>query len=537
VNTLPRLVLAVVCAALVAGCGQRETPTEAGVRTGTLLMSNAAEPKDLDPQSITAFTDMRIILALFEGLAALDEKLGTVVPAAAKSWETSADGLIWTFHLDPKGRWTNGDPVTAADFVYSYRRILNPAYAAEYVYMLWPLKNARAYSTGSVKDPSQIGAEAVDNLALRLTLEEPCPWLLALTTHQSWFPVHRATVEKFDGGARQGTAWTRPGNLVGNGPFVLKEWQPNSRIAVERAPGYRDAAAVKLNGIVFYPIENPATEEAGFRAGQFHVTYTLPPDKIATYRAQAPAKLGSNPFLATYYIGFNVTQPPLNNVKVRQALSRAIDRTNIAEKLLQGSRSPARSLVPPNTAGYTSRTQIPDDFAGARTLLAEAGYPGGRGFPGFELQIGGGSTSRQIYESIQETWRRELGINVTLAELEQKTLFENAKTHAFQATGSGWVGDYVEPNTFLDLWLTNGGNNTTGWSNAEYDRLIGASQRVLDDADRRELQQRAEAILLAEAPIAPTLHTSGNFLIDPALHGWTPSILGLNRYLNLELRK
>ncbi len=530
--------LAPLCVGLLltAGCGSRETPVAAANRTGTLLMSNAAEPKDLDPQSITAYTDARIIFALFEGLTALDEPTNQVVPAGAKSWEPSPDGLTWIFHLDPNGRWSNGDPVTAADFVYSYRRILNPAYASEYVYMLWPLKNAQAYSSGSLKDPTQIGVQAVDNLTLRLTLEEPCPWLLALTTHQSWFPVHRATVEKFNGGNRQGTAWTKPENFVGNGPFVLKEWQPNSHITVTRVPGYREAAQVKLNRIVFYPIENPATEEAGFRAGQFHVTSTLPPDKIATYRAEAPGKLRSNPQLATYYVTFNVTKPPLHLPKVRRALTLAIDRAGISDKLLQGSRTPARSLVPPNTAGYTSRVQIPDDFAGARALLAEAGYPGGRGLPEIELQIGGGSTSRQIYETIQETWRRELGVNVTLVQLEQKTLFENAKNMAFQASSSGWVGDYVEPNTFLDLYLTGGSNNHTGWSNAEYDRLIRESQRTYDNKARQELQQKAEAILLAEVPIAPTLHTNGNYLIDPAVHGWTPSILGLNRYLNIELK-
>jgi oligopeptide transport system substrate-binding protein len=536
VATLPRLVVVALFLGLIAGCAKRETAAEAGVRTGTLLVGNGAEPKDLDPQSIIAYTDGRLILSLFEGLTALDETTGEPVPAGAKSWETSSDGLTWMFHLDPAAKWSNGDPVTAADFVYSYRRMLNPAFAAEYAYMLYPLKNAQAYNNGTLKDPTQVGVVAMDNLTLRLTLEAPCPWLLSLLCHQAWYPVPRATIEKFGGSEKQGTAWTRPGNLVSNGPFVLKEWQPNSRIVVEKFPGYRAASLVKLNQVIFFPIENATTEEAAFRAGQLHVTSTLPPDKIAGYRAQAATPLRSNPTLSTYFIDFNVKKAPLDNAKVRRALTLAIDRTGIAEKLLQGSRTPARSLVPANTAGYTSRVSIPDDFAAAKALLAEAGYPGGRGFPPLELQIGSSSTSKLTFEAVQETWRRELGIAVTLAELEQKTLFANAKAGAYQASGAGWVGDYVDPDTFLSIFLTGGGNNWPNWSNAEYDRLVLESQRTLDTKARQELQQRAEAIILAELPFAPTLHTNGNYLIDPAVRGWKPSILGLNRYINVELR-
>jgi oligopeptide transport system substrate-binding protein len=536
-TALPRLVVVALLFSFIAGCAKRETAAEAGIRTGTLLVGNSAEPKDLDPQAIVAYTDGRVIFALFEGLTALDEATGQAVPAGAKSWETSPDGLTWTFHLDPAAKWSNGEPVTAADYVYAYRRILNPVFAAEYASMLYPLKNAQAYNSGQLKDPAQVGAVAEDNLTLRLTLAEPCPWLISLLCHQAWLPVPRTTVEKFDGGDKQGSAWTRPGNLVSNGPFFLKEWQPNARIVVEKSPGFRAAGLVKLNQIVFFPIENATTEEAAFRAGQLHVTYTLPPDKIAAYRAEPSSRLRSNPTLSTYFINFNVKRTPLDNAKVRRALSLAIDRPGIAEKLLQGSRSPARSLVPDNTAGYTSRVQIPDDFAAAKALLAEAGYPGGRGFPSLELQIGSSSTSKLIHEAMQETWRRELGINVTLAELEQKTLFANEKAGAFQAAGAGWVGDYVDPDTFLGTFLSDSGNNWSGWSNAEYDRLVREAQRTLDTKARQELQQRAEAILLAELPMAPTLHTQGNYLIDPAVRGWNPSILGLTRYLNLELRK
>src|SRR5258708_4338494 len=299
---LSTLACSVIFLASLAGCAKRETVAEAGIRTQTLHISNGAEPADLDPQIVTAYTDMNVMVALFEGLTTLDEATAKPEPGVAKSWETSPDGMVWTFHLQPNAKWSNGDPVTAKDFVYSYQRILSPKLASEYSYMLWPLKNGQEYNEGKITDFGQVGVRALDDLTLQLNLAYPCPWLLAITAHQSWFPVHRATIEKFGAIDDKGTRWTRTENIVSHGPFKLKEWTPNARLVAVRNPYYWDAARGKLQSVVFYPNEDIATDEKNFRAGQLHITYDLPPDKIASYRAESHEKLRIDPFLETFYL-------------------------------------------------------------------------------------------------------------------------------------------------------------------------------------------------------------------------------------------
>lgn len=515
---------------ITSACSRHETAAEAGIRDQTLLLGNGAEPKDLDPQVVTAFTDGNILVALFEGLTCIDEKSSQPVPGIAERWETSSDGLIWTFHLRASSKWSNGDPVTADDFVYSVHRMLSPKFAAEYSYMMWPLKNAEAFNTGKLADFSQVGVRALDPRTLQLTLGSPCPWLLALTAHTSWLPVHQATIEKFGALDQQGTRWTRPGNFVGNGPFRLKEWSPNARIVVERNPGYWDAGQGKIQQVIFFPNDNIATDEKNFRAGQLHLTYELAPEKIATYRAESPEKVRIDPFLETMFLRFNVTKPPFDNKKLRQALARAINRDAIAKNVLRGSRVPAHAIVPPGTAGYIAPSGVPDDFEAARRLLAEAGYPGGKGLPPFEVQIKSDDIHRAVLEAIQEMWKRELGLTITIAPLEQKTWIQNWSTLSYQVSSSRWIGDYVDPNTFLDMWVTNGGNNETGWSNPAYDRLTAEAARITDAAQRLTLQRQAEEILLDEAPIIPIYHGTRIYLIHPAVKNWVPSLLGFHRY-------
>ena len=533
-----RLFIAPCLFALTLGlvsCSQRESPAAAGIRTKTLLIGNGAEPADLDPQTDTAYTDMNILVALFEGLTTLDELTGQPQPGMAERWEASPDGLIWTFHLRADARWSNGNPLTAEDFVYSFRRILSPKLASEYAYMLWPLKNAEAINTDKITDLAALGVRAVDSHTLQLTLGEPCPWLLALAAQQAWFPVQRATIEKFGAMDQRGTRWTRPGNFVGNGAFALKEWTPNSRLIVEKDPYYWDAAHNQLNAVVFFPNEDIATDERNFRAGQLHLTYDLPPEKITTYRDDAPQLLRIDPFLETFYLRFNVAKPPLDNLKVRQALARALDRAAICRSVLRDSRTPAHAFTPPGTAGYTAQAGVPDDFAAARRLLAEAGFPGGKGFPALEVQVKNDNLHRSVLEAIQQMWRRELGINIVIAPLEQKTWIANQQAMTYQICSSRWAGDYLDPNTFLDLWLTNGGNNQTGWGRPEYDRLIAEAARTLDTARRQALQQQAEALLLDEVPIVPLFYGARVYLIHPAVRNWQPTLLGLHRYQYVEL--
>jgi oligopeptide transport system substrate-binding protein len=530
--------ITLLCAAaglLAAGCGRRETPAELGRRTQTLLLGNGAEPSDLDPQTNTAYSDLNILTALFEGLTSMDEATSRPVPGVAERWESSADGLVWTFHLRADARWSNGDPVTAGDFVYAFHRILAPGLASEYSYILYPIKNAEAFNTGKLADFSQVGARALDDRTLEVTLGAPCPYLPTLAGHQAWWPVHRATIERFGRFDQRDTAWTRPGNLVGNGPFELAEWLPNARIVVKKNPHYWDAARNGLNSVEFFPIEDLAVEEREFRAGQLHLTFNLLPEQIDRYRQTAPQELRVDPFSESYHLRFNTTKPPLSDVRVRRALGMAIDRVALARDVLRGSRAPAYALTPPGTAGYTPEARFLTDFDEARRLLAAAGYPGGRNFPRLELQMWTNGINSKVAEAIQQMWRRELGIDVGLSNLDFRIYLDNRRTLSFQISLSRWVADYIDPSTYLDEFLSYSGNNQTGWANPAYDRLDEEASRTLDPARRRALLQQAEALLLTQAPIAPLFYGARTYLIAPYVRGWVPALLGIHRYQFVKL--
>jgi oligopeptide transport system substrate-binding protein len=520
-----------------AGCAKRESPAEEGIRTKTLLLGNGAEPQDLDPSTCSLYTDENVLMALFEGLTCIDEKTSQAVPGVAERWDVSPDGLVYTFHLRADAKWSNGDPVTADDFLYSFHRILSPGLASEYSYMFYFIRNAEAFNGGKLSDFAQVGAKALDARTLQLTLDHPCPFLPAVAAHESWFPVHRPTIEKFGKMDQRNSRWTRPENFVGNGPFMMKEWSPNSRLVVTKNPFYWDAANNHLNAVVFFPTDDIATDENNFRANQVHLTYQLLPDRIEYYHREAPQFLRIDPFIETEFLVFNVTKPPLNDPRVRQALARAIDRVAIARDVLYGSCQPANALTPPNTAGYTPKAKIPTDFDAARKLLAEAGYPGGKNFPTLEIQTKNDNIWRAVVEAIQEMWKRELGIHVEIASLEQKTWLSKAQALNYQISFYRWGGDYNDPSTFLYLFKSGSGNNNTGWANADYDRLNNEADHAADPATRNALLQQAEALLLGEAPIAPIYYGTRTYLIQPYVKGWVPALLGFHRYQLIDLEK
>ena len=521
----------------LAGCARRETPAEEGIRTQTLLVGNAAEPADLDPHIMIAFTDSHVAYSLFEGLTQLDGKTSEPRPAAAERWDVSPDGLVYTFHLRPGMRWSNGDPLTAGDFVYSFHRILSPALGAQYSYMLWPIKNAEAFNSGKLTDFSQVGVKATDDATLRVTLERPTPYLPSIASHTTWLPVRQPVIEKFGKMDEKGTKWTRPGNLVGNGPFMLQEWIPNARITVVKNPAYWGAERVRLNRIEFFPFEKPDTEDLNYRAGQLHTTYGLPVSKIDTYRSHTPVDLAVDPVLSTFYLFLNTTRPPFDNVKLRQALSHAIDRSALSRDVAKGVYPDAHSLTPPNCGGYTSRTQVSDDIDLARRLLSEAGYPGGKGLPSIEVICYDTEVPLRMMEAIQSRWQRELGVHITIAQLEQKTLFQNGQDKNYSISFSGWIADYPDPNTFLGTMVTGGGNNWAGWSNKEFDRLIDQAANTADNPTRMELFQRSEALLLEEAPLIPIFYQNQVYAKSPAVRGWTTTVVGFHDWTSIWLEK
>lgn len=525
----------IVLAVGFAGCSKKSASTpSAGTSGAVLRVGNGAEPQDLDPQVMTAFTDQNIALALFEGLCALDEKTSAPVPAAAERWEVSDDGLKWTFHLRENLKWSDGSPLNASDFVASWRRALSPKIAAEYSYLLFPLKNAEAIANAKA-DATTLGAEAPDARTLRLTLERATPYLPALTANPVWFPVPPGVLEKFGATSARGTAWTRPGNLVGNGPFVLKAWEPNARVEVARNANYWDAAAVRLEGIVFFPTENMDVDERNFRAGQVDLTNELPLAKVDTYRKNAPESLRVDPFLETFFLRFNTTRPPLNDARVRRALSLAIDREQLSRTLLRGTRAPAPHYTPPDCAGYTAEARVAHDVAQAKALLAAAGFPEGKEFPTLDVQIKNDELHAKTLEAIQAMWARDLGVHVTLSPQEQKTWVANQQSLNYAISSARWVGDFVDPVTFLDMFVGGGSNNWTGWTDRDYDAAIAAAAGARDTAKRYGHFQAAEKKLLEAAPIAPVFFGVRSYLISPAVKGWEPALLGFHQYKKVYL--
>jgi oligopeptide transport system substrate-binding protein len=378
---------------------------------------------------------------------------------------------------------------------------------------------------------------ALDARTLEIRLEHPTTHFLSLLTFWPFWPVHLPTIEKFGAAADRANPWTKPGNFVGNGPFVLKEWHLNQRMILARSQTYWDATKVRLHEIRLYPGESSDAEERAFRAGQLHLTESLPPAKIATWRREQPQLLRIDTYLGTEFYRINLNRPFLNDHRVRRALALAVDRDIIASQILRGGLRPAHAFTPPDTDGYTPAAQIPTDFDAARALLAEAGYPGGKGAPPVELLFNTSQSHRAVAEAIQEMWRRELGLEVILVNQENKSLLVSRRSGQFEILRSVWIGDTVDPLSFLGVWTSDSGNNYTGWKNPLYDQLLFEAARTTDTTARNELFQKAEAILLDDAPLIPIYHYNHIFLIQPSVKGWSPNLLDHHPYKYVYLEQ
>lgn len=537
--------LLLIAVGVVTGC-KKSLPSEASVTSAdsaspaalkTLRLGNGAEPQDLDPHAVTGVTEHKIIMALFEGLLAEDPKDLHPVPAQAESWEISPDSLVYTFHLRPNLRWSDGSPLGANDFVDSYRRMLTPALAAEYSYLLWFVVGAEAYNKGELTDFAQTGFKALDDRTLQITLKHPVPYLLQIIAgHYAWHPVPVKVIAQYGALDRKQTGWTQPGRLVGNGPYRLKIWLPNQKIVVERNLLYWDAATVKIDQIEFYATESISTEERMFRSGQLDKTNELPNSKIDVYRRDYPEALRVEPYLGLYFYRCNVTRPPLNDKRVRRALALAIDRESLVKNVTRGDQIPAYAVSYPGTAGYVPMARLNGGLDEARRLLAEAGYPGGKGFPAVELLYNTSENHKTIAEAIQAMWRRDLGIELTLVNQEWKVYLDSQHTHDFQLQRSGWIADYVDPNVFLEIWTSGNGNNDTLWSHPEYDRLYQEALRAPDDEKRYAIYQQMDAILVDECPILPIYHYTRVYALSPRIENHHPTLLDSHPYKYLDLK-
>lgn len=512
---------------VVSSCAKKELGTRSVASTGSapgtarkvLRYGNGAEPQELDPQVVTGAPEHRLVQAFFEGLVNEDPKLN-IIPGVAEKWEVSPDGLVYTFHLRADAKWSNGEPVTAGDFLGSAQRMLTPSFGAEYAYMLWVVVGAEDYYQGRLKDFSQTGFKAPDARTYQLTLRQPTPFLLHAMNHEAWQPVPIATIKKFGGLETKNTPWTRPENFVGNGPYVLKSWRANQLIVAERSPTYWDRASVKVDEIDFFPVELAETEEKMFRANQLDITYEVPLSKIEVYRRENPAALRIDPFDTVYFYRFNVKRKPFDDVRVRRALAMAIDRESIVKDVLHGGEQPAYALVPPSVPGYVSENHFHEDVAEAKRLLAEAGYPDGRGFPPVELLYNTLEKHRVIAEAIQQMWRKNLGIDITIFNQEWKVYMDAQHTKNYQLERGGWQADYVDPHVFFDLWETGGGNNDTNWGNPEYDRLLHSALAAPNDPARFAIYQQMEKIFLDEMPVIPIYFYTYVRLVNPRVKNY-----------------
>lgn len=389
---------------------------------------------------------------------------------------------------------------------------------------------------------ANVGVHADDDFILRIELEKPAPYFLGMLAHYSWYPVHPPTIEKHGGMTRRDSPWTRPENIVTNGAFVMKDWKINRHLHVVKREDYWDADKVRLQEIYFYPIDNVETEQRAFRDGYAHITSTVPTHRIEFNRKHYPNNQRFDAYLGVYYYRFNVSPPKegddaerqairkaMSDKRVRQALTYSIDRGAIVG-FLGGGQLPAYSFVPPDTAGFNSRHKVPHNPQLARELLAEAGYPGGAGFPEILLLYNTSEGHKRIAEIIQQMWKDELGIEIRLMNQEWKVYLDSIARLEYDLGRAGWIGDYLDPSTFLDLWISSSGNNQTGFANSEYDRLIDLAARSFEHNERMEYFQQAERVLLDELPVLPIYYYVSSKLIRESVQGWYPNLLDRHPY-------
>jgi len=513
----------------LSACGQTETNVESGNRLGILHMGNGTEPQGVDPHVATGIPEHHIIDALFEGLVYKDPATLEIQPGVAKSWEISDDGKVYTFHFRENARWSNGDPVTAEDFRWSWWRALQPALGNQYVFMYFPIVNAEKYFNQEISDFSEVGVKVIDDFTLQVELANPTPYFLQLLDHYSTFPVHRPTIEQYGAPDESYTRWTRPGNLVGNGAFVLEEWKLNKHVIVEPNENYWDADRIALNQIRFYPIEKASIEERMFRAGQLHVTENTALDRTDYYRQNNPEVLRIAPYNGTYIYRLNTRLEHLNDVRVRKALAMTVDRDTIMSTILNGIFTSSYSITPPGMLGYQPPITFEYNPEEARRLLAEAGFPNGEGFPEFELQYNTNDQHKNIAVAIQQMWKKELNIDIRLQNKDWKVYLDDENTGNFEISRGGWIGDYVDPNTFLDMWVSDSGLNRTGWSSEKYDDLILRQAPIAKTREERFAAfYEAEELMMEDMPFIPIYTYSSQKYKHPSFEG-APSNL-MNYY-------
>ncbi len=513
-----------MAASLAAALAPPALAGEAVLRRG-----NGSEPESLDPAKVESVPASRIMNDLFEGLVTLDTS-DRPVPAAAQSWQVSSDGLVYTFHLRPGLQWSDGSPLTADDFVYGIRRVVDPASQSASTFLAFPIKNAEEISEGKIKDTSQLGVEAVDAATLRFTLVRPTPYWVAAMSHPKFLPLKRASVEKY------GADFTQPGKLVSNGPFVLQDWTPHSRIVLVKNPKFHDAPQVHLDKVVFQPIESETDEFNRYRAGELDVTYFVPSQQVDLIRQNMTSELRSEPSLTMDYLAFNMTRAPLSKEpRLRQALSMVIDRQALVDKTVKTGAPVEYSVVPSvGLPGYIDQSAdwawlpMADKIASAQELYRAAGYGPDKPLQ-IELRILASDNTRKIAIAVAGMWQAALGVKTSIVAEDFNTLVEHRHKKApdLQVFWYAWAADYPDPTTFLDLFTSGAAENDSGYANPAYDKLIAEAERTADDYRRAGLLQDAEELLVHDNPVIPLYARAQPYLVKPWVRGYHIDPCGL----------
>ena len=521
--------VALLSAAGLAGCSETaESPDGVPLKPGVQVLKrgNGAEPLTLDPHRAVSLPSLNILRDLFEGLVGTAPD-GTAVPGVAASWDTAADGLSWRFSLRENARWSNGEPVTAEDFVAGLRRALDPATESAAAGLLAPLLNARAVMTRRMA-PEELGVEALDERTLLIRLAAPTPWLLELLTHPVSSPLYRPGFEQ------HGEEFSRPGRMVSNGPFHLTEWQPEEQVLLSRNHNYWDRRNVAIDQVIYYPIENQDVELERYQAGKLHWTADVPHHQLGWVQRRMASELTISPRLAVIWLGLNVTRPPFAaDPGLRRALAMALDRELIVRSVTGAGELPAYSWVPPMT-GYEVQTpswaEQPrrEQLEHARSLYAAAGFSARRPLE-MELLYPGGLNNRRLAIAVAAMWRETLGVRARLREEPFGEFLESRNdlgtTMAFR---SGWAADYLDPFSFAGLFDSETGASDTGWQNVEYDELLQASMQARNPRRRLALLAEAERLLLDEQPIIPLYFDVRRRLVKPEVRGWAPNPMDLH---------
>ncbi|WP_330926198.1 peptide ABC transporter substrate-binding protein [Candidatus Sororendozoicomonas aggregata] len=484
----------------------------------TLVRGNGTEPASLDPQKVEGVPGSNVLVDLFEGLITQDSN-GNVIPGQAESWTVSDDNKLFTFKIRDTAKWSNGDPVTAHDFVYAFQRAVDPETASRYAwYMEIPtIINASAIIRGE-KPVDTLGVRAVDDKTFQVKLEKPVPYFIKMLAHTTMFPVHQKTIEKY------GDDWTKPGNMVSNGAYTLKEWTVNERIVLERNPNYWNDKETVINQVTYLPITSQTAELNRYKAGEVDMTSTIPLEHYKSLKESIPEEIKTTPYLGTYYYEFNTQKPPFDDARVRKALSYAIDRNAITQYVLGQGQLPAFTMTPSSVSGFTppdlpySHLSQSELNAKAKKLLEEAGYSQSNPLK-VTLLYNTLDSHKKIAIAISQMWK-PLGVQVTLENKEWKTYLDSKDEGDFEVARGGWIGDYNEASSMLDLKTSTHGQNDGKYSSKEFDAIMAKSRTVTSDEERAELYKQAEEILAKDMPLAPIYQYVTSRLVKPEVGGY-----------------